>query len=90
MRAALAHRISRFLRGLELAKRCPNRRETYYVIEAIQCLQAARYDDGQDAMFNAERRAPIAQNASPLPDVPMTIEDLRSGLEAVLRQEDPR
>jgi hypothetical protein len=53
-------------------------------------LQAARYDDGQDAMFNAERRAPIPQHASPLPDVPMTIEDLRSGLEAVLRQEDPR
>ena len=33
---ALAQRIDRFVKGLERARRSPNRRESYHVIAALQ------------------------------------------------------
>jgi hypothetical protein len=63
-RHALALRIDRFLRGLERAKRQPNRRESYHVVEALDLLKEARYADGNAAMTRAERVAPLPETAA--------------------------
>ena len=63
-RHALALRVDRFLRGLERAKRQPNRRESYHVVEALDMLREARYADGDAAMTRAERVAPLPDAAA--------------------------
>lgn len=63
-RHALALRIDRFLRGLERAKRQPNRRESYHLVAALDLLREARYADGDAAMTRAERVAPLPDAAA--------------------------
>jgi hypothetical protein len=63
-RQALALRIDRFLRGLDRARRQPNRRESYHVAEALDLLKEARYADGDAAMTRAERVAPLPEAAA--------------------------
>jgi hypothetical protein len=63
-RHALALRIDRFLRGLERARRQPNRRESYHLVEALGLLREAKYADGDAAMTRAERVAPLPDAAA--------------------------
>jgi hypothetical protein len=83
---ALAHRIGLFIKGLERAKRAPNRRESHHVVAALRCLQDGRYREGQSAMTNAERVAPIPPEAANLleSNEPAPVHELRAALDAIL------
>ncbi len=85
-RHALAHRIDRFVKGLERARRAPNRRESYHVIAALRCLQDGRYEMGQAAMADAERVAPLPPEAAARPesDQPVAVTELRTALDVLL------
>ena len=85
-RHALAQRIDRFVRGLERARRAPNRRESYHVIAALRCLGDGQYEIGQAAMGNAERVAPLPPEAAirPESDHPVTVSELRAALEGLM------
>lgn len=85
---ALAQRIDRFVKGLERARRSPNRRESYHVIAALQSLQAGQYAAGETAMANAERVAPLPPEAATRPesDQPVAAAELRTALDAIMAQ----
>jgi len=82
----VAQRISRFLRGLERARRQPNRREAYHLRVALEQLRAAQYADSDAAMTNAERCAPLpAQVASLIAtNEPVTVVQLQKQLDEAL------
>jgi hypothetical protein len=61
-----ARRIGRFLRGLERARRQPNRREAYHLRIALDHLRAEQYADSTAAMVNAERCAPLPAHVAGL------------------------
>jgi hypothetical protein len=84
-RHALTQRIDRFVRGLERARRAPNRRESYHVITALRCLQDGLYEAGQAAMGHAEQVAPLPPEAAVRleSDRPVAVADLRAALEAI-------
>jgi hypothetical protein len=86
-RHALAHRIDRLIRALEKVGRPPNRREVYYLVKALQCLQDGRCHDGESAMRDAERVAPLPPSISSQPrsnDL-ATSGELRQALEELMR-----
>ena len=82
----VALRIGRFLRGLERARRQPNRREAYHLRLALEHLRAEQYTDSDEAMKDAERCAPLpAQVASLITtNDPVTLVQLQAQLEEVL------
>jgi hypothetical protein len=84
---SLAQRIDRFIKGLERAKRAPNRRESYHVVAALRCLHDRRYEEGRLAMINAERVAPLPPEAANLvkSNEPEPVHELRAALDAILR-----
>jgi hypothetical protein len=78
-------RIERLLTGLARAKRQPNRREAYYVRDALDHLRAGRPLDADQAIVRAERLTPVPPEvASQLATnrVP-TLEELRTELGAL-------
>jgi hypothetical protein len=83
---ALAHRIDRFIKGLERARRAPNRRESYHVVAALRCLHDGRYADGRLAMVNAERVAPLPPEAANRleSNEPESVHELRAALDIIL------
>lgn len=85
---ALAQRIDRFVKGLERARRSPNRRESFHVIAALQSLQDGQYAAGETAMVNAERVAPLPPEAATRPesDQPVAAAELRTALDAIMAQ----
>jgi hypothetical protein len=84
-RHALAQRIDRFVKGLERARRAPNRRESYHVVAALRCLQDGLYDAGQAAMTHAEQVAPLPPEAAARleSDRTVSVADLRAALAAL-------
>ena len=82
----LAQRIDRFIKGLERARRAPNRRESYHVVEALRCLHDGRYEEGRLAMISAERVAPLPAEAANLvkSNEPESVPELRAALDAIL------
>lgn len=82
---ALVQRIDRFVKGLERARRAPNRRESHHVIAALRCLQDGLYEAGQAAMADAEHVAPLPPEAAARPesDRPVAVADLRAALDAI-------
>ena len=82
----LAQRIDRFIKGLERAKRAPNRRESHHVVEALRCLHDGRYEEGRLAMINAERVAPLPPEEANLvrSNEPESVPELRAALDAIL------
>ena len=83
---SLAQRIDRFIKGLERARRAPNRRESYHVVEALRCLHDGRYEEGRLAMISAERVAPLPAEAANLvkSNEPESVPELRAALDAIL------
>lgn len=82
----VAQRIGRFLRGLERARRQPNRREAYHLRLALEHLRAGQHADGDMAMANAERCAPLPTQVASLitTNDPVTVVQLQQQLEEVL------
>ena len=59
VRRPLASRISLLLQGWDLHRRDPNRRQAFHVMEALRCLRAGRYGEGEVAVVRAELVRPI-------------------------------
>jgi len=64
--SVIAGRITRILRGLERAKRQPNRREAFHLRSAIELLGAHKLDEAEKALQNAERAAPLPAHIATL------------------------
>jgi hypothetical protein len=58
-RTALIQRISKLLTAIERATRQPNRREAYYLREALELMENERYADAEAAVIKAEHLAPL-------------------------------
>src|SRR3954447_11160424 len=86
-RGNLAQRISRFLGGLERARRQPNRREAYHLRHALERLQAEQYAESEDALLRAERSAPLPEHVANLlaTNESVTISQLRDELQKVVK-----
>ncbi len=84
----VAQRIGRFLRGLERARRQPNRREAYHLRLALEHLRTEQYADSDEAMKNAERCAPLPAQVASLvtTNEPVTVVQLQGLLEEVLAE----
>jgi hypothetical protein len=86
-RRNVADRIDRFLNGLERASRQPNRRELFWLREALANLKEGRYPEGEDAMDRAERALPIPEHtANDLStNASATVEQLRAQLDQIMK-----
>jgi hypothetical protein len=84
-RRNVAHRIERFLKGLDLAGRPPDRRELHYLREALRKLEAAQYPEAEEAMLKAERLARLPEAAATaVPESETATEVLRAELRGSL------
>ena len=86
-RRNVVDRFYRFLNGLERARRQPNRRELFWLRQALASLDNADYPEGEDAMDKAERGLPVPEHAAndPSTNADVTLEQLRSQLDQVLK-----
>jgi len=85
----VADRIDRFLNGLQGARRLPNRRELFWLREALVNLQEGQYPAGEEAMDKAERALPVPEHA--VSDLSTnsgaTVEQLRAQLDQIMKAE---
>lgn len=86
-RGDVARRITRFLAGLERARRQPNRREAYHLRDALQHMEAQEYAQGEDALMRAERSAPLPGHVANLlaTNESVTVRQLRDELDRILK-----
>jgi hypothetical protein len=82
----VAQRIGRFLRGLERARRQPNRREAYHLQVALEGLRTKQLSDSEAAMENAERCAPLPAHVASLVTTnnPLTVAQLQQKLDEIM------
>jgi hypothetical protein len=82
----IAHRIVRFLGGLERARRQPNRRETYHLRHALERLGAGQYPESEEALAKAERSAPLPEHVANLlaTNESVTLHQLRDELRRIV------
>lgn len=90
--AGLAQRIEKLLRGLERAKRQPNRREAYHLREALEMIETERYAEAEAAVIKAEHASPLPAHVATLVETNNlgTAEQLRSELGKILQQDRQR
>ncbi len=88
-RRNVAERIDRFLNRLQSARRQPNRRELFWLREALMKLQEGQYPAGEDAMDKAERTLPVPEHvANDLStNAGTTVEQLRAQLNQIMKVE---
>jgi hypothetical protein len=86
-RGNIAHRITRFLAGLERARRQPNRREAYHLRDALERMEAQDYSQSGDALLRAERSAPLPGHVANLltTNESVTVRQLRDELDRILK-----
>jgi hypothetical protein len=63
-RSNVAERIDRFLNNLGVVRRLPNRRELFWLRDALVNLEQGQYPEGEDAMDKAERTLAIPAHAA--------------------------
>jgi len=87
-RGKITLRITRFLGGLERARRQPNRREAYHLRHALERLQADDYAESAEALLRAERSAPLPEHVANLlaTNETVTISQLRDELQQVVKE----
>ena len=85
VRAKITQRFTRFLGGLERARRQPNRREAYHLRHALERLQAEEYAESEEAILQAERSAPLPGHIANLlaTNESVTIRQLREELQRI-------
>jgi hypothetical protein len=88
-RRNVAERIDRLLNGLEGARRQPNRRELFWLRDALVNLQEGQYPAGEDAMDKAERALVIPEHAANdlSTNAGVTVEQLRAQLDRIMKAE---
>lgn len=86
-RGNVALKITRFLAGLERARRQPNRREAYHLRDALQRMEAQEYAESEEAVLRAERSAPLPGHVANLlaTNESVTIRELRDELDRILK-----
>ena len=86
-RGNTVQRITRFLAGLERARRQPNRRETYHLRAALERMEAQDYAQSEDAVQRAERSAPLPGHVANLltTNESVTVRQLRDELDRILK-----
>jgi hypothetical protein len=86
-RGNIIRRITRFLAGLERARRQPNRREAYHLRDALERLKTQEYSEGEDAVLRAERSAPLPGHVANLltTNESVTVRQLREELDRILK-----
>ena len=82
----IARRITRFLSGLERARRQPNRREAYHLRDALERMEAQEYSQSEEALLRAERSAPLPGHVANLltTNESVTVRQLRDELDRIL------
>ena len=88
-RGTIAQRITRFLAGLERARRQPNRREAYHLRDALQHMEAQAYSESEDALQRAERSAPLPGHVANLlaTNESVTVRQLRDELDRIQKNQ---
>jgi hypothetical protein len=88
-RRNVADRIDRFLNILQSARRLPNRRELFWLRDALVNLQEGQYPAGEDAMDKAERTLPIPEHAANdlSTNISATVDQLRAQLDQIMKAE---
>jgi hypothetical protein len=88
-RGTIAQRITRFLAGLERARRQPNRREAYHLRDALQRMEAQAYSESEDALQRAERSAPLPGHVANLlaTNESVTVRQLRDELDRIQKNQ---
>jgi len=88
-RRNVADRIDRFLAVLDRTRRLPNRRELFWLRDALANLEAGQYPAGEDAMDKAERTLPILESAAndTSTNTDVTVEQLRAQLDQIVKAE---
>jgi hypothetical protein len=86
------HRVERLLVGLGRARRQPNRREAYYICEALDHVRAGRYPEADEAISRAERVTPVppAVASQLVTNHLPTLEELRADVDALIKTFDDR
>jgi hypothetical protein len=86
-RNTITQRISRFLTGLERARRQPNRREGYHLRHALERLQADQYAESEEALQRAERSEPLPGHVANLlaTNESVTVGQLREELGRIVK-----
>jgi len=86
-RRNVVDRFDRFLNGLEHARRQPNRRELFWLRQALVSLEEANYPLGEDAIDKAERALAIPEQGAndPSTNADVTLEQLRAQLDQILK-----
>lgn len=86
-RDTIARRITRFLAGVERARRQPNRREAYHLRDALQRMEAEEYAESENAVLRAERSAPLPGHVANLlaTNESVTVRQLRDELDRILK-----
>jgi hypothetical protein len=77
------------LSGLRAAPRQPNRRELFWLRDALVNLEAGQYPEGEEAMDKAERTLAIPEHAAndPSTNASVTVEQLRAELDRIMKAE---
>ena len=88
-RRNVAERIDRFLNDLLGARRLPNRRELFWLRDALANLEAGQYPAGEDAMDKAERTLAIPEQAAndPSTNAGVTVEQLQAQFDQIVKAE---
>ena len=88
-RRNVADRFDRFLNVLERARRPPNRRELFWLRDALVNLQESQYPAGVDAMDKAERVLPIPEHAAndPSTNAGVSVGELRMQFDEIMKAE---
>jgi hypothetical protein len=90
--ADTAKRIERLFSGLDRARRSPNRRESYYLREALERLAEGKLEQAEDAIVKAEGPAAIPPtNAHALStNETSLVPELRDRLRTILAASETR
>jgi hypothetical protein len=85
-RRNVAERFDRFLNVLRHARREPNRRELFWLRQALVSLQDADYPSGEDAIDKAERTLAVPEHAANdlSTNAGMTVDQLRDQLDRIM------
>ena len=86
-RRNVAERVDRFLTGLQSARRQPNRRELFWLREALVNLEEGQFPAAEEAMDKAERSVPIPEHATNdlATNAGMTVVELRGLLDRIMK-----
>ena len=88
-RREVAKRIDRFLTSLTRANRMPNRREVFWLREALMNLQEGQHLAADEATRKAETLMPVREHAAGdlTSNIGATVEQLRTRLDLIMRDE---